>query len=423
MTARGGVWPALAGATAVAAVAAGLASALFLWSLDHVRGWFESAHWLLALLPLAGLAIGVATHRWGGRSNQGMRVVMAQWRRPDDDGIPAPLPAWVLGGTLLTHLFGGSAGREGTAVQMAAGVADPLARRLGWGADERRVLLTAAVAAGFASVFGVPWAGAVFAFEIRPRGESGRRWWRDVDERGDRVAILPLVLGASWLAHLTVLTTGVTHTARDAISWDGWRDLGWVGLAAVAFGIVAVAFVHLVDGVRWAFARTRLAPWLRPAVGGTIVAVVIATTGQFDVAGLSLPLLGGALGGSAIWTGAFALKAAVTALTVGSGFRGGEVTPLFVIGATLGAVLAAWWGAPAMLLAAVGMAATFGAAANAPLSAAVLGVEVFGWGAAVPMLVAALLARAFSGPHHLYVDGDTTPNQSELGASKPALQE
>lgn len=401
-------WAVRGGAAALVAVAAGLASAAFLAALDAASGAYEDARGLLLLLPVAGMAFGVAAQRWGGRSDGGMRVVMSTWREPRPEGVPASLTGWVLGGTLVTHLFGGSAGREGTAVQMAAGIADPLARRWGWDAEDRRFLLTVAVAAGFASVFGVPWAGAVFAFEVRPRGASGERWWRDPRERPARLAVLPVVVAAAWLAHLTVLATGVRHTARGAVGLSGWTDLGWVAFGGVAFGVAAFVFVRLVDGIRTALGRLTSRSWVRFAVGGSAVWVIAAATGRFDVAGLSLPLLGAALTGGTVGSGAFALKGVLTALTVGSGFRGGEVTPLFVVGATLGVALAGWWGAPPALLAAVGMAATFGAAANAPLAAAVLGVEVFGLSAAVPMAVACAVARLCSGPHHLYVDGDAT---------------
>jgi H+/Cl- antiporter ClcA len=163
----------------------------------------------------------------------------------------------------------------------------------------------------------------------------------------------------------------------------------------------------------------RWMPWLpvRLAVGGAVVLAATLAVGTRDYNGLSLPLLDTALAGGTIAGAAFAWKAGFTAVTVGSGFRGGEVTPLFVIGATLGVTLAAWWGAPAGVLAAVGMVATFGAAANAPLASTVMGVELFGWYAFPLLVVGCVVARICSGPHHLYVDGDADePTEQDHGS-------
>lgn len=376
------------GAVAVG-VGSGIASAVFLRSLEAVTTWHHEHPSLLWALPGLGLVIGLVVARWGGRASGGVGLTMAEIEDLRG-GVPLRMAPLALGGTLLTHLGGGSAGREGTALQMATGLTDGLARRLGLPVGERRVLLIAALAGGFGSVFGVPWAGAVFAVEVAPTS------WRH--RRGAAVAALV----AAWVGHGTAHLVGIRHEALAPLRVAGLVDLLRVAAVGVAAGLVAAAFVGAVATVR--SASVRLVPWApaRPALGGAAVVALTLGLGTRAYSGLSLPLLDDALAGSPVPDGAFALKALLTALTVGSGLIGGEVTPLFVIGATGGSALAGVVGGPAPLLAGVGMVATFGAAANAPLASAVMGVELFGWRAAPAMALGCVVARRCSGAGHLY---------------------
>jgi len=401
-----------AGVVGLACVGAGLAAAVFLATLDVVTGVFIEHPTLVWTLPVMGLLVGLVTHRWGGRTNDGMRLVIAEWREPGPVGIPAYLAPAVLAATLATHLAGGSAGREGTSVQMAAAIGDTMGRRFGFDVDDRRRLLTVAVAAGFSAVFGVPWAGAVFALEVGPGGP--RRWLADTPGWTARSGQVAVVIAGSWLAHFTVLAVGVSHQHRVAVSSGRASDLGWVALAGVAFGLAAFVSVRLLETVRGALSRVVAWPPARPMLGGVVVLLLALGSGDRSTLGLSLPLLDDALAGVSIIGWLFALKIVMTAATVGSGFRGGEVTPMFVIGATLGGSLAWWWGAPATLLAAVGMVATFGAAANAPATAFVIGLELFGVGAAIPLGLGCVVARLCSGSRHLYGEAATEPAAEQV---------
>lgn len=346
------------------AVLAGSASALFLWLLDVVGGTFEANPWLLALLPLAGLVSGLAYHRYGTEVESGTNRILQELHDPKSY-IPLRMAPMVLLGTLATHLCGGSAGREGTAVQMGGALSDQVAKWFALHGDARKMALLAGVAAGFSSLFGTPLAGAIFALEFVVVGRL-------------RLAYLLPCLVASLAADRVALAWGAHHThylvpSVPALSLTGF---GQALVAGVAFGLAARLFVSTSHGVT-RFVKSRIA-WApaRPALGGIVVAVAIAIAGT-RYAGLGVPVIAESFVHAVLpWD--FLVKLVLTALTVGVGFKGGEVTPLFMVGASLGNVLAPLLGLPLPVLAGMGLVAVFGAAANTPLACTVMAMELFG---------------------------------------------
>lgn len=372
-------------------VLAGLSSAFFLETLDRVTQLRVDTPWLLYLLPLGGLVLGLGYHRFGGTAAGGNNLILDEIHEPRT-WIPHRMAPLIYLGTIGTHLFGGSAGREGTAIQMAGSLTDGMARLLRAGPDTRRLLLIAAIAGGFGAVFGVPVAGLVFALEVQAVGHL----------RHD--ALVP-ALAASVVGDLVVRALGVDHLPLPVV---GAVDLGpvlliKVAVAGVVFGLTAVVFAELTHGLKRLFARTIAWPPLRPAVGGVLVVALTLVVGTRDYLGLSLPLISESVaGGAGVVAFAFALKLLFTAVTLGSGFQGGEVTPLFVIGATLGTTLGRLLDVPVPLLAAVGFVAVFAGATNTPLACTVMGAELFGAGAIVPFAVACAVSYLCSSHRGIY---------------------
>jgi H+/Cl- antiporter ClcA len=371
-------------------VLAGLSSALFLKLLEWSTRSFAEHGWLLWLLPLGGLAMGCLYHYTGGRSIEGNVLIIDEIHEPRT-GVPRRMAPLVLISTVATNLFGGSAGREGTAIQMSASLTDGGARLLHLSREERRTLLVAGMSAGFGAVFGVPLAGAVFGMEVQSVG------------RVRYEALVPSLTGAL-VGDLIVRGLGIHHTPTPQL---GPLDLDAVllvkvALAGVVFGLVGAVFieaVHLVKRI-----GTRLTGWppARPVIGGAIVIALTLLVGNRHYNGLSVPLAVDALAGNDPGLQVFALKLLFTAVTLGFGFYGGEVTPLLVIGSTLGAALAAVLGLPVALLAAVGYVAVFAGAANVPLACTIMAVELFGREALEPAAVGCVMAYVFSSHRSIY---------------------
>jgi H+/Cl- antiporter ClcA len=381
------------------AMVIGSASALFLWSLDAVTRVRFAHPWLLWLLPLGGFAIAWLYHHYGKNAAGGNNLLIDEIHQPGA-GVPRRMAPLVLLGTLATHLFGGSAGREGTALQMGGGIAAAFARALKPDAASVRLLLMAGVAAGFGSVFGTPIAGAVFALEVLVIG------------RMQYDALIPCFI-ASLVADWTCCSWGIVHThyhvAVAAASRVDPLLFGKVLVAAVAFGLAGGLFSFCSHRVAELFQRAIPRPQLRPVAGGLLVIGLFYLAGTPDYLGLgiladrpgaiTLPAM---FGSTDIPASAWIWKLAFTVVTLAAGFKGGEVTPLFFIGAALGNTLAVAMGAPVDLFAALGFVAIFAGATNTPLASIILGMELFGAGNGLYLATACIVAYRFSGHTGIY---------------------
>jgi H+/Cl- antiporter ClcA len=366
----------------VSGVLAGASSWLFLEGLDQVTEFRLDHRWLVYLLPVGGLVIGLGYHYLGGRAIQGTPLLLDEIHAPSA-GVPGRMAPLVLVGTWLTHLFGGSAGREGVALQMSGSLTDTASRLLRLDESDRRTLLIAGIGGGFGAVFGVPLAGAVFALEVLTIGRM-------------RYEALVPALTAALTGDIVVRGLGYEHEIHRQIDIDvEWWLLLRVGLAGVAFGLASVVFVSVTHAVKRLAARRVPWPPVRLVLGGLAVLGLMALFGR-EYLGLSTPLIERGLLGEHLGFQVFALKIVFTAVTLGSGFPGGEVTPLFVTGTTLGAALASPLGLDPKVLAAVGFVAVFAAAANTPLACTIMGVELFGSGATMAIAVGCVIAYVCS---------------------------
>lgn len=371
-------------------VLAGAGSAVLLVSLDGATGWREAHGWAIVLLPLGGGLTGWMYDRWGKSVEAGNNLLLEEIHNPTAI-IPLRMAPMVLLGTTLTHLFGGSAGREGTALQLAASLADSLTPIFRLKSADRRMLLMASLSGGFASVFGTPLAGTVFGLEVLTIGtiHHGALFPSLIAAIvGDRVT-LSLGLHHTVYRHaasLPVLTPGVLMTAI---------------VAGIVFGLTAMAFSRLTHELSGFFkSRIVYAPE-RTAIGGLIVAGLMLAIGTTTYGGLGIATIVRAFNEPLPpWT--FVGKMGLTTVTLGSGFKGGEVTPLFFIGATLGNALSSVLALPLPLLAGMGFVAVFGGAANTPIAATLMGIELFGAESGVFMAIACVMSYLCSGHAGIY---------------------
>ena len=372
----------------VSGILVGSASALLLVSLFWATDTREANKWIIWLLPIGGLVVGLMYHYWGKSVVKGNNQLIDELHNPKNI-IPFKMAPLIYIGTVITHLFGGSAGREGTAVQMGGAIVDELSKILKFGKKDRKILIVMGISAGFASVFGTPLAGAIFALEVSIIGRM----------RYD--AILPSFLAAV-IADYVCTTWGVPHTHYHIDLIPDMTPLGFfiAILSGIVFGVVSTFFSK---GIHWFqdLANKIKYPPLRPFYGGLILAVCVFLMGTTKYIGLGIPTIVEAFEAPLPYYD-FAIKILLTTFTIGVGFKGGEVTPLFFIGATLGNALALFLPLPMALLAGMGFVAVFSGATNTPIACTIMGIELFGMEAGVFIAIACVTAYIFSGNTGIY---------------------
>lgn len=367
----------------------GTASALFLKGLNWTTAWRESHLWIITLLPLGGLAIGLMYYYWGSEVVKGNNQLLEEFHSPKKI-IPFKMAPLVLLGTLITHFFGGSAGREGTAVQMGGAIADQFTRWFKFGRRDRQIILVCGISAGFASVFGTPLAGAVFALEVLIVGRMRYE------------ALVPSFLIAA-ISNYVCNLWGASHSHYSVgfVPEFSISYLIYAIAAGIIFGLTASLFARATHF--WSALSARLIKWapLRPFFGGIVLAIVIFSFGAYQYTGLGLPMIQSAFT-EQVEVYDFAAKLLFTSFTLGVGFKGGEVTPLFFIGATLGNALSLFIPLPMALLAAMGFVAVFSGATNTPLACTLMGIELFGIESGLFIALACVTAYLFSGHSSIY---------------------
>ncbi|MEE1899345.1 voltage-gated chloride channel family protein [Flavobacterium rakeshii] len=375
--------------SAIVGVLCGSASAFFLVSLEWATNWRENHIWIIALLPLGGLIIGLLYHYFGSSVVKGNNMLLEELHTPKQV-IPFRMAPLVLFGTIATHFFGGSAGREGTAVQMGGAIADQLTKLFKMRPRDRKILIIIGISGGFASVFGTPLAGAVFALEVLVLGRMRYE------------AILPSFLTAV-VANYSCQIWGVGHTHYHIPFVPDMTPLNLLLAAGVgiAFGLTAMLFSRMTHFWGELFKSKISYSPLRPFVGGIVIAVAVFAIGTTKYIGLGVPVIVDAFNQD-LTSYDFLLKILFTSFTLGAGFKGGEVTPLFFIGATLGNALAFFVPLPLALLAGMGFVAVFSGATNTPIACTLMGIELFGAESAVFIAIACVVAYLFSGHTGIY---------------------
>ena len=369
--------------------AGGAIGAAFMTAFHFAVSSFQRLPWLLYCLPLAGLLI-VALYQVTKRENDhGTNDVITAGQNGQ------PVSAWVMPliivSTFLTHLTGGSAGKEGAALQIGGSLGSSVGRIFRLDADGRKLLSLCGMAAVFSSVFGTPIAASLFVLEFISVG---------------------VILSSAFPAVLISALTALEVAARLGIHEDPYpvppipslslSSAGKTAILALAAGLVSILFCVLLHTSETYSAKLFKNKYLRVAVGGAAVIIMTLLVGSRVYNGSGSPVIASALAGEHIVPWFFLLKMLFTAVTIGSGFKGGEIVPTLTIGATLGVTIASLLSLDPVFGAALGMIALFSGVTNSMVASIVLGTELFGFDGILFFSLASAVSYTVSGNYSLY---------------------
>ena len=350
---------------------AGFVAVVFHKGIDlatALRGQFP---WIIWLLPLGGMAIVLLYRVCGMEKDRGTNLVLVAVRDAEPMRLrTAPL---IFVSTILTHLVGGSAGREGAALQLGGSLSAWVGRRIRLDAKDSRVLVMCGMAAAFSGLFGTPLTAAVFAMEVVSVGVMYY------------AAIVPCLVSS--LTALLVARAFGMHLAPSytVTEFMELSPLSMVQVMAlgVLCAVLSIWFCKATHAAPHLYQRIAPDPVLRAALGGALVLLLTLLVGDQSYNGAGDGLIRASLSGN-VRPEAFLLKMIFTALTLGAGFRGGEIVPVLSVGCTFGAAVSPLLSIPASFAGALGMAATFCGATNCPMTALLLSYELFG-GQSLPL--------------------------------------
>ena len=342
----------------------GILGAVFHYALHFVTHLRAAHTWLVLLLPVGGL-VSVAWYKLLKlRKNRGTNEIIDAVL--DGEELKPQIAPGIFGAAMLTHLFGGSAGREGAALQLGGSVASLLSRLLKLNRDDRRVLIMSGMSAVFAGLFRTPLTAALFCMEFESVGTIFSP------------ALLPCYLAAytasTVAGRMGVHAEGLLLSSYVGISPAATAACGVLAVCIAVLGVLMCKFFHAAEHLA---AHHIKSPWVRIFAGGVLIAAMTYAVGdhRFNGAGMDMAL--GAIEGRGQWY-YFLMKLLFTAVTLAAGFKGGEIVPTFCIGATFGLTVGSLLGLEAELAAALGLVGLFCCATNSPLASIILSVEMFG---------------------------------------------
>ena len=351
----------------------------------------RGAHgWLLYLLPIAGIVIVALYRLCGVKNDEGTNLVLNSIRA--ENNIPLNMTPLIFTGTVLTHLCGGSAGREGAALQIGGSLGTALGRLFRLDEKDLHIITMAGMSALFAALFGTPVTAAVFSMEVISVGVVYY------------AAFLPCVVASATAA---LIANRVFHIAPTAFSVGLMQGASWdvllrAGALAAGCALVSIVFVSCLHGAGRLYRRCLKNPYVRAAAGGAVIVLLTLLLGTRDYNGAGADVIARAVeGGRAKWY-AFALKIVFTALTIGAGFKGGEIVPTFFVGATFGCAFGGLLGLDPGFAAALGLVGMFCAVVNCPLASLALSVELFGGGSILVFALVCAVSYLLSGYYSLY---------------------
>lgn len=374
--------------TAVSGLVMGVVSKYFLDSLAFVSLFRDKHGYLLYLLPIVGMLTAFVYKNYGNGSHRGNNLIIDSIYK--DSHVPLRMSVFTFVFTVLTHLSGGSAGREGTAVQIGGTLTNKLAEWFKLDNSDKKILVMAGISAGFGSVFGTPLAGTFFGLEMCFVGKLSYE------------ALFPC-FAASYLANFITESLGVVHSSHAILSIPQITPytLSIIIFSSGIFGIAGKYFSICIRCLKKLYAKIFKNYMLRALLSSIFILIIMLTFNFTKYEGLSTWMIDAGFEGNVKFYDPFA-KFILTCMTLGAGFQGGEVTPLFDIGASLGGLIGQITNVEPSLLAALGLIAVFGCATNTPVTTIMLGIEMFGTSATPYYIAASLLSYYISGHNGIY---------------------
>lgn len=370
-------------------LAVGGVSTVFSFALTNATKLREENMWIIYLLPVAGLVIAGLYKITKSENDRGTNLIMESISKNED--VPIKMAPLIFISTVLTHMFGGSAGREGAALQLGGSLGNFLGKILRFDEKDKKVFIMCGMSAAFAALFGTPMAAAVFAIEAATVGVMYFS------------SLLPCVVSALVASRFSAnLGISAESFPLKSIPKLSVTTASQTLLLAVACGLVSIMFCLMMKYVKKGMKSAFKNAFVRIVAGALIFLGITALVGGTDFYGAGIGVIDEAvIEGDAHWY-AFILKMFLTALILGSGFKGGEIVPAFYVGATFGCVFGKLIGLSPNLAAAMGMTALFCGITNCPISSMLISFELFGFESVPYILIATAVAYVSSGYASIY---------------------
>ncbi len=365
----------------------GLLGSAFHISVDFVTEQREHNFWFLYLLPIGGLVIAAMYHRFRNHGNIDTKRVFQSVK--EGKNVPLVMIPLIFFGTVITHAFGGSAGREGAALQLGGSMGYNVGQALRQKEEDKKRMVMAGMSSVFSALFGTPFTAAIFSVEVTRQG----KWkWN---------GLVPCVI-ASLVAFFVAQLCGVAPVRFLMPEFTYNFHLIWQVLVfSVLSAGVCILFALALHKTEHFGKKLVKNPHLRAPIGGLIIIGLTLLVGTTDYNGAGMGVITTAVSGAANYE-AFLLKILFTAITVVAGFKGGEIVPTFFIGATFGCAAGTLLGLPAGVGACLGFVALFSGMTKCPVAAFLLAMEVFDIGGIALFVPALVITWLLSGKFGLY---------------------
>lgn len=372
----------------ISGVVIGSIGTLFYFCLDRVTRLRAENPWLILLLPLGGLAIVGAYHLLHDEKDAGTNLVISSIH--SGDNLPLRMAPLIFGATLITHLFGGSSGREGAALQLGGSIGNEIGKLFHFNEKDKHIITMCGMSAAFSALFGTPMAAAIFSMEVV---SVGIMYY---------AALVPCVIAALIAqsiagffgaeAELFLLDNIPAFTADSGIK---------ISILAALCALVSILFCVLLHMSEYFYKKIFPNPYLRILAGGCIVVALTFLVGSQQYNGSGIGLIDPCMEGD-VAPEMFLMKMLFTALTLGAGFKGGEIVPSFCIGGTFGCLFGSLIGFSPSLCTAAGMAAVFCGVTNCPITSLLISFELFGYEGMPYFLLTVAFSYMLSGYYGLY---------------------